>query len=68
MPLNGNCKHEIVQTVKNNATPFGVVLLVIGGIGLIGMSLSFVICNMPSRKFKGESPYSFNKYGMSKDD
>ena len=54
--------------VKNNATPFGVVLLVIGAIGLVGMSLSFVICNMTSRKFKGESPYSFNKYGMSKDD
>ena len=68
VPKNGNCKHEIVQSVQNNAAPFGVVLIVIGAIGLIGMAMSFMICNMTSRKFKGQAQYNFAKYGTSKDE
>ena len=68
VPVNGNCKHEIVQSVKNNAAPFGVVLIVIGAIGFIGMAMSFAICNMTTKRFKGEAKYNFNKYGMSKDE
>jgi len=66
--VNGNCKHEIVESVKQNASPFGVVLIIIGGLGFVGMVLSFVICNMASRKFKGKSEYNFAKYGTTKDD
>lgn len=68
VPKNGNCKQEIVDSVKNNATPFSVVLISLGLVGLIGMAASFAICNMTSRKFKGEAPYNFAKYGMTKDD
>ena len=68
VPANGNCKHEIVESVKNNATLFSVVLISLGVVGLIGIVTSFAICGMTSRKFKAESPYNFSKYGMSKDD
>ena len=68
LPVNGNCKHEIVETVKQSATPIGVILLVVGGIGFIGMAMSFVICNFSSRKFKGKQEYNYAKYGTTKDD
>ena len=68
VPVNGNCKHEIVQSVKNNAAPFGIVLIAIGAIGFVGMAMSFAICNMTTRKFKGEAKYNSAKYGMTKDD
>ena len=68
VPVNGNCKHEIVETVQRNATPFGTVMVVIGVIGFVGTAMSFAICNMQSRKYKGQSQYNFNKYGMSKDE
>jgi len=45
-PKNGNCKAEISQSVKNNATPFAVVLMVLGAVGFVGMTMSFMICNM----------------------
>ena len=54
VPVNGNCKHEIVESVKKNATPFSVVLIIVGGLGFIGMAMSFVICNFTSRKYKGQ--------------
>ena len=68
VPVNGNCKHEIVESVKQNATPFGVVLIVVGGIGFVGMAMSFVICNLTSRKFRPKAEYNPAKYGTSKDD
>lgn len=68
VPVNGNCKHEIVESVKNNATPFAVVLISMGIVGLVGMAASFVICGFSSKKFKGEQLYNYNKYGTSKDD
>jgi len=45
-----------------------VILLVIGGIGLMGTIMSFAICKMTSRKFRGQAQYNYNKFGMSKDD
>ena len=68
MPVNGNCKNELVQSVKNNATPFGVVLIILGAVGLIGMTMSFVICSMHKRKQQGEQKYDFNKWGNSKNE
>ena len=68
VPKNGNCKKEIAESVKRNATPYAVVLLVIGGIGLMGTIMSFCICKMTSKKFRGQAQYSYNKYGMSKDE
>ena len=67
-PKNGNCKDEIGEMVKKNVTLFGVVLIVIGAIGMVGMIMSFVICGMAQRKRGPESPYNPNKYGMSKDE
>ena len=55
VPVNGNCKQEIVEKVENNAGPFAIVLLAIGLVGFIAMLLSFVICNLSSRRFKGEA-------------
>ena len=68
VPINGNCKSEIVEKVQKNATPFGVVMLTIGLVGFAGMVLSFVICNLSSRRFKGQPQYNYAKYGMSKDE
>ena len=68
VPANGNCKAEVVQSVKNNATPFGVVLIIIGAIGFVGMTMSFVICGMAQRKNRAQSKYDPAKWGMSKDD
>ena len=65
VPKGGNCKAEIAASVKKNATPYAIVLLVIGGIGLAGTILSFMICKMTSRKFRGEAQYNFNKFGLS---
>ena len=53
VPVNGNCKHEIYQTVQDNAQPVAIILIILGLVGLIGVTASFAICNMPSRKFKG---------------
>jgi len=68
VPKNGNCKQEIVQSVKNHATPYAIVLLVIGALGLAGTILSFIICRLSGRKFKGEPMYNYNKFGMTKND
>ena len=57
-----------MESVKQNATPIGVVLIAVGGIGFVGMAMSFVICNLTSRKFKGKSEYNYAKYGTTKDD
>ena len=59
---------EIVQSIKDNATPFGVICLVIGGIGFVGMFMSFAICKLTSRWQKGETFYDYSKYGTSKND
>lgn len=65
VPANGNCKHALVTSAKNNATPFAVVLIVIGAIGFIGMIMSFMICKIAERKWK-PSGYQFEKWGTSK--
>ena len=68
MPKNGECMDEIVKSVKNHATPYAVILLVIGALGLAGTILSFIICRLTSRKFNGKPMYNYNKFGMSKND
>lgn len=68
VPEHGNCKHEINEAVRNNASPFAVVLMIIGCLGFVGMGMSFVICNFSSRKFKGQQQYNYAKYGTTKDD
>ena len=68
VPKNGNCKKEIAEAVKRNATPYAVILLVVGCVGLLGTIMSYCICKMTSRKFRGQAQYNYNKFGMSNKD
>jgi len=68
VPKNGNCKAEIAQSISKSASPYAIILLIIGGIGLVGAIMSFLICRMTSRKFNGQAQYNFNKFGLSSKD
>jgi hypothetical protein len=43
------------------------VMLSIGILGLTGWAMSFAICFISTRKFKGRNNYDYAKYGMSKE-
>ena len=66
-PVNGNCKHEIIQTVRDNSTLFGVIFCIIGLVGLVGLCMSAVICNLQRKRFKGQQFYDYSKWGVSKE-
>lgn len=42
-------------------------MLAIGVLGLAGWAMSFAICFLSSRKFKGRNNYDYAKYGTSKE-
>lgn len=67
VPENGDCRQEIVEVLHKYAAVYAGAMLGIGLIGLIGWTMSFAICYLSSRKFKGRSQYDPNKYGMSKE-
>ena len=67
IPKNGDCRDEIVDTLHQYAAVYAGCMLAVGLIGLIGWTMSFAICYLSSRKFKGRSNYDFAKYGISKE-
>lgn len=67
IPKNGDCKAEIVNVLHKHASIYAGVTLGVGLIGLVGWSMSFAICFLTSKKFKGKDNYDYAKYGFSKE-
>ena len=50
-PVNGNCKHEIIEAVNKNASIYAILLLSVGLVGFIGLAMSFSICFFPRKAY-----------------
>jgi hypothetical protein len=67
IPANGDCRNEIVDRLHTYSAVYAGAMLVIGILGLTGWGMSFAICFISTRKFKGRSNYDYAKYGISKE-
>ena len=69
VPVNGNCKHEIIQFVEENAAFYAVVLLLIGIVGFLGMTMAVSIYYLRKKNYQGKAFYNPSKWGaQSKND
>jgi len=67
IPTNGDCRNEIVDRLHTYAAVYAGAMLAIGILGLVGWGMSFAICFISTRKFKGRNNYDYAKYGVSKE-
>ena len=67
VPQNGDCRTEIVEMIRHYSGAYAGVMLAVGIVGLVGWTMSFAICNIKGRKFKGKNNYNYAKYGMTKE-
>lgn len=63
VPKNGNCKHEIISAVNQNASIYAIFLLAVGLVGFIGLTMSFSICYFQRKRYTGKNFYNASKWG-----
>ena len=63
VPVNGNCKHEIIVFVNENSTFYGVMLVIVGVAGFIGVMMAVSICYLRKKAYVGKNFYSSIKWG-----
>lgn len=63
-PTSNDCQDELTQLFEEHAVKYGVLMICVGVIGLIGFGTSFAICYL-KRKGLPSNFYKHEKYGLA---